>query len=179
VDLPITRLEQAMHADFVAHFRRHRAESGRSDIHFMPFAPEDEEGPQGVAFKQLGLPLNELGWQRCWVAWNSQHEQIVGHVDLKGAGLRTVMHRCDLGIGIERAWRGGGLGRRLMLQAIEFCEQAPGIDHLDLRVFAHNAPARALYASLGFVEIGTYADWVRIGDASIDDVLMSRTVKRA
>lgn len=65
------------------------------------------------------------------------------------------------------------LGRRLMDQAIGFCRQAPSLAWLDLRVFGHNANARALYRSLGFVEVGVVEDRFRIGDKRIYDVIMT------
>lgn len=162
---------------FDTHFARHCAESGRGDIHFMPFAPGDG-GPRGLTFERLVLALDAPDWQRWFAAFHDGEKRIVGHVDLKGDGLRTGLHRCELGIGIERPFRGQGLGRRLMQHAIDFCRQAPSIDWLDLKVFGHNSVARALYRSLGFIEVGTVADRFRIEGTSVDDVLMTLDVGR-
>jgi RimJ/RimL family protein N-acetyltransferase len=63
-----------------------------------------------------------------------------------------------------------------MTRAIAFAADAEPIHWLDLKVFGHNTPARALYRSLGFVEIGTVADRFRIEGVSIDDVLMTLDV---
>jgi len=166
------------HADievFNAHFARHRAESGRDDIHFMPFAPDDPDGPKGLDPGQIDRPLTELGWQRCFVVWSGS--QIVGHVDLKGGAIRATAHRCELGIGLERRARGAGLGRALMNTAIEFARAAPELDWLDLRVFANNTRARKLYLSMDFVELATLPDFIRIEGERIDDVLMTLSVR--
>ena len=160
-----------------AHFARHRAESGRGDYHFMPFDPDDAQGPSGLKVSALSLPLTDCGWERWWVAWSGA--EIVGHVDIKSGGLNTQLHRCELGIGIERDYRGQGLGRALMTTAIKFCQHAPSIDWLDLRVFAHNDNARHLYKSLGFEERGVMQDWIRIGPTRIDDVMMTLPVSSA
>lgn len=41
---------------FHDHFERHRAESGRDgDQHFMPFDPDDEDGPAGLVASALDL----------------------------------------------------------------------------------------------------------------------------
>ncbi len=168
---PLTPVEWAR---FRAHFKRHRAESGRGDPHFLPFAADDPEGPRGIDLEALDKPLSERGWQRCWVAIAG--EMIVGHVELKGDGLSTGLHRCVLGIGIERPHRGGGLGRRLMTAAIDFARGAPTLAWIDLRVFGHNAAGRALYRDLGFVELGTVADCFRVEGQSIDDVIMTLRV---
>ena len=140
----------------------------------MPFAPDDLDGPLGLNEASLSMSLDEPGWQRWWVARSGSN--IVGHVDLKGGDIKTILHRCELGIGIERDYRGQGLGRALMQTAINFCRHSPSIDWLDLRVFAHNENARHLYRSLGSEERGVVTDYIRIGPTKIDDVLMTLAV---
>jgi RimJ/RimL family protein N-acetyltransferase len=60
-----------------------------------------------------------------------------------------------------------------MNTAIEFAHDSRILMWIDLRVFAHNTAAHALYRSLGFVEIGTVPDRFRIEGESIDDILMT------
>ena len=161
---------------FREHFTRHRAESGRGDWHFMPFAPDDRTGPAGMDPRRIHVPLTVPGWQRWFGAFVDGGSSIVGHVDIKADLLTAALHRCELGIGIERAHRGRGLGKRLMNTAIQYARDAESIAWLDLKVFAHNTPARALYRSLGFVEIGIVVDRFRIEGVSIDDVVMTLDV---
>ena len=130
-------------------------------------------GPKGLTADALARPLSETGWQRCFVALSADESKIVADVNLKGDALRTGLHRCEIGIGIERAYRRQGLGRRLMATAIEFAAATKVLEWIDLKVFAHNTPARNLYQALGFVEVGTVRDRFRIGGQSIDDVLMT------
>ena len=158
---------------YEAHAKRHRSESGRGDFHFWPFEPNDVTGPKGLTADALERPLSEIGWQRCFVALSEDESEIVADVNLKGDALRTGLHRCELGIGIERAYRRQGLGRRLMATAIEFAAATKALEWIDLKVFAHNTPARNLYQALGFVEVGAVRDRFRIGGQSIDDVLMT------
>ena len=161
-------------ASYEAHVKRHRGESGRGDFHFWPFEPSDTSGAlKGLAADALERPLSEIGWQRCFVAFSADSSSIVADVNLKGDALRTGLHRCELGIGIERPYRNQGLGRRLMATAIEFAVSAQSLRWIDLKVFAHNTPARALYRKLGFVEIAVVRDRFRIGGERIDDVLMT------
>ncbi|MBS2965976.1 GNAT family N-acetyltransferase [Actinocrinis puniceicyclus] len=54
-------------------------------------------------------------------------------------------------IEVHERWRGQGYGRATMLAGIEKA-RALGAQTVGLHVFGHNAPARALYRSLGFVE---------------------------
>jgi RimJ/RimL family protein N-acetyltransferase len=139
----------------------------------MPFAPDDQHKPNVPDVAALNRPLSELGWQRWFVAVSSQDNRIAGHVDLKGANLRTGLHRCELGIGIERDYRGQGLGRQLMERAIDFARASDSLIWIDLRVFAHNAVARAVYRNLGFFEAGTLVDRFRIDGQVVDDVIMT------
>lgn len=170
---PLTEQHRAL---FEAHFARHRAESGQGDHHFMPFGPDDPDAPSGWGDTRLDIPLDEPGWQRWWGAFVESGDRIVGHVDLRADALRTGLHRCVLGIGVERAHRGAGLGQELMQVAIEFCRQAPSLEWLDLRVFAHNTSARRLYQHLGFQEVATFTDRFRINGDVIDDVAMTLPV---
>lgn len=158
--------------EILNHFQRHRRESGQDGVHFMPFAPDDPHGPQGISIEKAFLPLDTIGWQRWFYARDISSGKIVGHVDLKGDGLRAGLHRCDLGIGIETAYRGAGLGKRLMMTAIDFARSVDSLAWIDLKVFAQNRRAYALYKQLGFTEVGILRDRFRIEGESLDDVVM-------
>lgn len=165
-------------ARLAEHIARHRLESGRDgDIHFMPFLPADPNGPKAPALGCLQRAVNELGWQRWWVAQLMQDGRCVGHVNLRGASIDATLHRCELSIGIERGYRGRKLGMALMESAINFSRDMPSLAWLDLKVFAHNVRAIRLYESLGFEAYGKVVDVVRIGDEQIDDVLMTLNVE--
>ncbi len=60
---------------------------------------------------------------------------------------------------------------RRLAAAIAFAGRA-GLAWLDLWIFAHNAPAWALYHKIGFIEVGRLPDQFRIGQMSITDVAM-------
>ena len=160
---------------FREHFVRHCAESGRGEPHFMPYSATtiSTDGPRGLRADNMQDGLDVVGWQRWFAAFNEDDGGIVGHVDLSGDELRTGLHRCELGIGIERPFRSHGLGVRLMQTAIAFAQAAGSIAWVDLKVFGHNAPERALYKRLGFVETGVQHDRFRIDGAMIDDLSMS------
>jgi RimJ/RimL family protein N-acetyltransferase len=157
----------------VGHIARHSAESGRDgDLIFRPRssdAPIDELAT--IERHQIGWaqPLDEPYWLRTWgVVIDGE---IRGHIDLHGGRLSTEFHRAMLGMGVERAWRGQGHGRALLATAIGWARNAE-LAWLDLGVFAHNHRARALYAAVGFVEVGVTRDRFRVDGMSIDDVSM-------
>ena len=143
----------------------------------MPFAPGDKEGPVGVSAEKLLLPLDQPGWQRCFVAVNNEDDSIIGHVNLKSNNLRSMLHRCELGLGIEEAYRGQGLGSRLMDAVISFARAQPELEWIDLCTFETNTPARALYRKKGFTQTGIVADKFRIDGKDYGDVMMSLKVK--
>ena len=59
----------------------------------------------------------------------------------------------ELGMLVEREWRGRGVGSALVAAAIERARER-GLHKLSLSVFVHNAAAIALYEKFGFVEEG-------------------------
>ena len=75
--------------------------------------------------------------------------QIVGmiHVEISRFGFG------ELGMLVDRGWRGRGVGSALLLAAIDGA-RARGLHKLSLEVFAHNSAAIALYRKCGFVEEG-------------------------
>ena len=64
-----------------------------------------------------------------------------------------VRHRANVGISIDSAFWGLGLGKALMAACIE-CAKKAGYKQLELDVFEQNERAIGLYKSLGFVPFG-------------------------
>jgi RimJ/RimL family protein N-acetyltransferase len=175
--LQIVELTPQRYPVFVAHMQRHRAESGVDGFHFMPFAADDPEGPAGVHLDKLEVPFNEPGWERAFVAVEPDTQQIVGHVCIKSGRLRAMLHRCDVGLGVEARYRRQGLGEQLMKVAIAFARRQPMLSWMDLSTFGHNLPAQHLYRKLGFQQVGVLRDRIRIGETSIDDLLMTLSLR--
>jgi RimJ/RimL family protein N-acetyltransferase len=75
--------------------------------------------------------------------------QIVGmlHVEVGRFGFG------DLGMLVDAAWRGRGIGSALLQAAIDWA-RGQGVHKLCLEVFPTNAAAIALYRKFGFVEEG-------------------------
>jgi len=90
--------------------------------------------------------------------------------------LESTKHvRQVRGLLVDERYRGRGIGRALVEAAIEQAE-LDGIRKLTLRVLGHNAPARALYETCGFVVEGVLTDLFCLEGAYVDDVVMSITV---
>ena len=156
------------------HTCRHAGESGRDgDVVFRPRAHHeviDEVAVREHVRAAWERRLDEPLWQRTWGVIVDR--AIVGHLDLHGGRMPAELHRATLGMGIERRARRRGFGRALLDTAIAWA-RAQGLAWLDLGVFAHNEVARALYRSVGFVEIGYAKDQFRVEGAIIDDVTMT------
>ncbi|GAA2171450.1 ribosomal protein S18-alanine N-acetyltransferase [Agrococcus versicolor] len=74
---------------------------------------------------------------------------VVGYVGLRAVGVEGDIQT----IAVSAAARGTGLGRRLLAEAQQDARMR-GVRELFLEVREDNAPARALYLSEGFEEIG-------------------------
>jgi RimJ/RimL family protein N-acetyltransferase len=169
----ITELTRENYPGFAAHIRRHCRESGRNGYYFMPFIPGDTDQPRGVDVEKLDLPLTNPHWQRGFVAIERSTGLTIGHVDLKGERLKTLLHRCELGMGLEEKWRGQGLGEKLLQTAIDYARSIPQLDWIDLSTFATNTRAQALYRRAGFEQTCLIRDRFRINDVVVDDIGMA------
>jgi ribosomal protein S18 acetylase RimI-like enzyme len=93
--------------------------------------------------------------------------QIIGmlHVEASRHGFG------EIGMLVDRDWRGRGVGSALMQAAIGLARQR-GLHKLSLEVFAHNAGAIALYRKCGFVEEGRRAAQYRRASGELWDAII-------
>jgi RimJ/RimL family protein N-acetyltransferase len=75
---------------------------------------------------------------------------IVGGLNCSGGTRRAVRHAVVLGITVDHAWRGQGLGTSLMLRAIEWAQGTGIVKRIELFVLERNSAAIHLYQKLGF-----------------------------
>ncbi|MFF3610930.1 GNAT family N-acetyltransferase [Streptomyces sp. NPDC002580] len=80
-----------------------------------------------------------------------------------------------LGFVVAEEARGAGVGRALLRAAREEAVRQ-GARRITLRVLGHNAPARGLYESEGFVVEGIMPGEFLLDGEYVDDVLMGRTL---
>jgi GNAT superfamily N-acetyltransferase len=157
----------------VAHLIRNARESGRDGEPFSRARsaddPPDPTQTAGRLAAAWARSHDDVLWEVCFGLWIDG--SLRGHLDVHGSALPTEQHRASFGMGIERPYRRAGWGTRLLDAAIGWA-RARGLAWLDLGVFADNAPARALYARAGFVEVGVTADRFRIDGVSVDDIAM-------
>jgi ribosomal protein S18 acetylase RimI-like enzyme len=160
-------------AAYASHLARHMSESGMNDIIYTPYPigyVHDEKIIEENTRKRLQTPLTSVNWERAFVAWDG--DKIVAHLDLRGGSIESNMHRCRLGIGMDKELRGQGLGKELMQTAIDWAQKQLFLDYIDLYVFQHNTPAMKLYEKMGFEYVGIQKDIFRVGGEIINDVSM-------
>jgi len=99
--------------------------------------------------------------------------QLVGSVSLQRESLRKVEHKVVLW-GMVVAWevRGRGAGRQLLQAALAHVRGWANARWVTLGVNADNAPARALYASVGFHVYGHETESLCVDGVFHDELLM-------
>ncbi len=93
--------------------------------------------------------------------------QLVGmiHVEATRHGFGEV------GMCVDRDWRGRGVGSALIRAAISLAREQ-GLHKLSLEVFAHNAAAIALYQRAGFTEEGRRVRQYRRSSGELWDTII-------
>ncbi len=103
---------------------------------------------------------------------------LVGVVGVGRESALKVRHKAFVGgMYVAPAWRGKGLGRQLLEQALLFVDAMPGLLQVTLAVTAGNAAALALYESMGFVVYGRAPNALLVDGVLHDDVQMARSVQ--
>ena len=65
--------------------------------------------------------------------------------------------------------RGLGIGKSLMVEAIQVANDWTGVEQVYLTVVTTNEPAKKLYASLGFEVFGTEKKALKVSDTYFDE----------
>jgi putative acetyltransferase len=99
--------------------------------------------------------------------------RVVGMLNIMGHDRPAKRHWGVLGMSVDRAWRGKGVGRRLMEQGIAEARSWPGFCRIELGVTPWNTRAIELYRSLGFVLEATKRKAINLRGEPEDDLLMA------
>ena len=98
---------------------------------------------------ELSNPLS------CWLV-AVEGEKVAGYI-----GSQTVMGETDMmNVAVYPDYRRQGIANRLILTLVDALKER-GSHWLMLEVRQSNAPARALYAKLGFAEVGRRKNYYR------------------
>ncbi len=100
--------------------------------------------------------------------------KIVGLAGVTAIGKREkVRHRAELGISVEKAYWGMGIGHVLTEACIE-CAKKANYEQMELEVVADNASAISLYERAGFMEYGRNPKGARSRYTGWQELVMMR-----
>ena len=77
-------------------------------------------------------------------------DEVIGALDLWGGERADNRHAGWFGMSVAKPWRRRGVGRALLMAAIEETRGWPGFCRIELEVTAWNTAAIGLYEALGF-----------------------------
>ena len=96
-----------------------------------------------------------------------------GTLTLEPLSQARMGHVSTLGVSLAMELRGRGVGRALMVAALDWARSAPHVDKVELNCMADNEVGIALYESLGFAHEGVRIRSIqRRKHEYVDDVLM-------
>ena len=97
--------------------------------------------------------------------------EVVGWCDIVRSAVETHSHCGSLGMGILPAYRGKGIGRELLAQAIE-AAWSRGFLRIELGVRESNVAAISLYKKMGFAIEGVRRKAARLEEQYEDTLVM-------
>ncbi len=104
--------------------------------------------------------------------------QITGTVSFTTQNRSRMRHRGRLGISVNAAYRGQGVGEALMRTLLDWATAEPELERIELSVFAHNTRAFNLYIKMGFHEEARLLHAFKLSDSTYyDEILMVNWVK--
>jgi len=106
----------------------------------------------------------------------SVQDEVVGHLSISVYMNPRTSHSGHFGIAVRDDWQGRGVGTRLMEACLDLADNWMGLTRLDLRVYADNAPAIALYEKFGFEVEGTHRRFAFRDGEYVDAHVMARLV---
>lgn len=109
--------------------------------------------------------------QGVWGAFDGA--RLLGIVALRREQALKLRHKGMIfGMYVAPEARGQGIGRALLLQALELARSVPGLLQVNLSVNAGNRQAISLYESLGFETFGREPGAMKIGEVLHDELHM-------
>lgn len=175
VDIQIKLLTESDEAQYFLHCEKAVRSGGKNGAPpYTPLGQEttfSSEDRKSIVSGWKIKPTKEE-WNRIWGCFSGN--QIVGSIMLKGASVKTKIHRVHLSIGIDgHRIRGKGIGSQLITEAVNWAKCQESIAWIDLSVFDTSPIATALYKKFGFEEYGRLKDHFRIEGKNFDHILMT------
>jgi RimJ/RimL family protein N-acetyltransferase len=102
-----------------------------------------------------------------------EDDRVVGGLSIHRLDHHSATkHVATFGMFVVASHRGRGIGSELLKEALTWAEHA-GVRRVELSVYPHNEPARALYRKFGFVEEGRLVRHAKKSYGYEDEILMA------
>jgi RimJ/RimL family protein N-acetyltransferase len=101
--------------------------------------------------------------------------EVIGLLDFWTGERPDNRHSGHFGMSVAKAWRGRGLGRRMLQTIIDEARGWPGFCRIELECVAWNTAAIGLYESLGFVVEGRMVKAINLRGQPEDMLVMALT----
>jgi len=98
-------------------------------------------------------------------------DRVIGHLTVSREEGGAARHVASIGIAVDRAWRGCGVGSALMTECIRWARSV-GVEKLALSVYPDNQAAIALYRKFGFREEGRLTGQSKKSIGYRDEIVM-------
>lgn len=99
--------------------------------------------------RQILMAVTASANQKIYVAVHDH--RVIGKCVCRGGTIFATRHVIELGLDVDRDYRGQRIGATLLGRMIDWAGQHPDIRRIELTVFAHNRRAINLYLKSGFV----------------------------
>lgn len=139
------------------------------ETHFLSREPEE----CGMTIAQEGAYIGKMNDSpREMLLGAFAGGELAGMANLSQAAPRArVRHRAQVGISLEKAFWGRGIGTAMMRELID-AAKAFGYEQIELEVVDKNERAAALYKKLGFECVGRLPRAMKYRDGSYADLLI-------
>lgn len=120
---------------------------------------------------------------RIWISYSKQHAVLTALWDGIPCGIanlyiqpfKKLAHQCLFAIIVDEAYRGKGVGTRLIEDLIDLAKNRFHLELLHLEVYEGN-PAIGLYQKFGFQEYGVQKRFVKEDGVYLSKVLMQKVL---
>jgi GNAT superfamily N-acetyltransferase len=162
--VPSCLVRQLTASDLAAYRALHRFGMEESPLGFVDVAATDAARPDADVETML---IRGDGWGVF------DGERLVGKLTIDALPYPSLAHTFWVhAVYVHPDARGTGASSKLIRAAID-AAQAKGASRIALWVNGANAHAKALYERIGFRQIGHIPGGIKVGDAYVDDVLMT------
>ncbi len=146
-----------------------------SELEFTVTLPEEYTFSEEEEKRWLGMRLDHPSWLALAAAVEGR---LAGFLHLDTESRQRLEHCGVIHLSVHRSFRDQGVGRALILAALDWARSHPRLEKICLAVFADNPRAIHLYESLGFKREGLRERQYKLGPGQYaDEALMGLFLK--